>query len=73
MPTSLPSRTSDLIHSSTACPRCDGGPILVVAADPDSAFKWRECTGCGYLWAIPRGWMPHPEPPQVAHVGEENT
>ncbi len=45
-----------LNRPATACPRCDAPRIAVL--DADTAFDWRECKDCGYLWALPHGWTP---------------
>jgi len=51
-----------LLHPTTSCPRCDGRRILALAVNTGSQFAWHECHQCGYLWAIPYGWMPHTQP-----------
>jgi hypothetical protein len=51
-----------LINPTTACPRCNGRRVLGLAVNIDSSFAWHECEECRHLWAIPRGWTPHPEP-----------
>ena len=54
---SFPStRPTLVVHSSTSCPRCDGVCIRSVGVDAESAFEWRECLGCSFLWGLPRGW-----------------
>jgi hypothetical protein len=52
-----------LLHPTTSCPRCDRRRILALPVNTDSQFAWHECHDCGYLWAIPHGWTPHPQPP----------
>jgi hypothetical protein len=51
-----PTRPTLVVRSSTSCPRCDGGHIRGIGIDAESAFEWRQCTGCSFLWGLPHGW-----------------
>lgn len=51
-----PTRPTLVVRSSTSCPRCDGGCIRGIGIDAESAFEWRECTDCSFLWGLPRQW-----------------
>ena len=57
-----------LANSLSACPRCASAHVVALAIQIDSTFKWHECSDCDYLWALPNGWTPHPEP--AWHAGE---
>jgi Zn ribbon nucleic-acid-binding protein len=60
-----------LLHPTTACPRCDGRRILALATNTENRFAWHECHECGYLWAVPHGWMTDADarPPHSAKRG----
>lgn len=61
--TSLSTTTPTLLTRPTqGRPRCDGRRIAGVAVDADTAYEWRECEDCSYLWATPRGWAPQIAP-----------
>lgn len=62
MRVSKPTSPTLLLRPLTACPRCDGRSIVALAEHAESSFAWYECGECAHLWAIPRGWTPHPEP-----------
>ena len=51
-----------LASARSACPRCVGRHVVALTVQTDSIFKWHECSDCGYLWALPNGWTPHPQP-----------
>ena len=56
------------VYPLASCPRCEGRRIVPLAPNADSSFAWHECEECRHLWALPRGWTPHPEPVPVPVV-----
>lgn len=49
-------RPTLIVGSSTSCPRCEGEQIRRIGIDAESAFEWRDCIDCSFLWGLPRGW-----------------
>jgi hypothetical protein len=57
-----------LIQPDRRCPRCDSARLTHLPIEAASVFSWHECGACRYLWALPLGWSPHPEPTHRANA-----
>ena len=56
MPIQIPTIPSLLTRPTELCPRCAGQRIRLLVVRSESGFSWRDCGGCGYLWALPHEW-----------------
>ena len=64
-------RPTLIVKSSTSCPRCDRVHIRAVGVDAETAFEWRRCNDCSFLWGLPCGWTPNDGPfVSRAHQGD---